>query len=176
MTAPSPSNSQPVRFVQIESQNARQELKDKMEQGYQSLIEKTATCKKPGKIKNVINYYWRHSIFMFDAPVLIGVGGEQTASGFSSRLEKENLLNDQSIDQAGIDITTGFALAAYILKGEDLGLGSCILTAPLFFLDAPFFICPDKAWNVSCFIATGIPANRPEPVKKNKINEVFSRV
>ena len=33
-----------------------------------------------------------------------------------------------------VDIAVGLALKGYLLKGEELGLGSCILTAPLIFI------------------------------------------
>jgi hypothetical protein len=37
-----------------------------------------------------------------------------------------------------LDISIGLSLMAFVLKGESIGLGSCILTAPLVFIEDGF--------------------------------------
>lgn len=175
-TAPSPSNSQPVRFVRIISDSIKDQMKVQMESGYEKLILKAETKDRPAKLKNVIKYYWRFSKFLTDAPVLFSVGTIKTPDSFSKRLKNAGLIMDGFEERTGLDISTGFSLAAFILKGQELGLGSCILTAPLVFLQDISFLRPDKDFTLSCFVATGFADEKPEPVKKLLPEEILLNV
>ena len=100
--------------------------------------------------------------FMFDAPVLMAVAtvrpkarpaGPETSSAPTGRTGWPDEPH----------MSAGLALMSYLLKGEDLGLGSCILSAPLIFLDEPEEILGLEEMELTCFITTGYPPEEPPP-------------
>lgn len=120
LSIPSPSGSLPVRIYQLESRAIREKLEKAVTAGKDSLLRAAG-----GKKKNIINYYWRHTSYLFSAPVILAV----THAPFQSSLE-----NSKGEDTA--KITAGLSLFSMSLMAEALGLSSVILTAPLAF-------CPD---------------------------------
>jgi nitroreductase len=59
------------------------------------------------------------------------------------------------------------------LKGEELGLGSCILTAPLLFIQEPERILGLKGIEIKCFVTTGYPDEEPAYIKRKDITEIY---
>lgn len=174
LQAPSPSNTQPVRFVKIHSGKIRDRLRESMAAGRRHLLE--ALEKKGGrkKVKNLINTYYRFSEFMFRAPVFFAVGTIRSTTGFSQKLFEAGLL--ESYDTGGLDIALGLALKGFILKGEALGLGSCILTAPLVFMSEPDHMLGVNDLAVRCFITVGFPDETPPAVKRKSVSEIYMQV
>ena len=62
--APSPSNSQPVRFVRINSTQKRDRLKIEMANGYDYLLQLINQHERKKKLRNRLSYYRRFSEFM----------------------------------------------------------------------------------------------------------------
>ncbi len=75
-----------------------------------------------------------------------------------------------------MDITVGLALKGFILKGEELGLGSCILTAPLVFISNVEEILEVEGIRVKCLVTAGFPDEEPRLPERKSVEEVYSDI
>ena len=174
LQAPSPSNTQPVRFIKISSKETKAKLYNSMVSGRRHFLKALEKNAGPKRLRNLINSYYRFSEFMFKAPVFFGVGTVRSTTGFSRKLFEAGLL--ESYDAGGLDIALGLALKGFILKGEALGLGSCVLTAPLVFMPDVEKILGLDDISIRCFITVGFPDEVPGPVKRKGVAEVYMEV
>ena len=176
MRAPSPSNSQPVRFIRILSPELKDCLLRAMRAGEERLMDAVGNSSNPKRLRNWINAYRRFSEFMFDAPVLFAVGTTMTFLNLAVRLARAGAMEQGHKRHRDIDIAVGLALHGYLLKGEELGLGSCILTAPLLFIQEPEGILGLKGMEIKCFVTTGYPDEEPLYIKRKDITEIYREV
>lgn len=176
MRAPSPSNSQPVRFIRILSPQLKHCLLQAMRAGEESLMDAVGSSNNPKRLRNWINAYRRFSEFMFDAPVLIAVGTTMTFLNLAERLFRAGAMERGNKAHRDIDIAVGLALHGYLLKGGELGLGSCILTAPLIFIQEPEEILGLRGMEIKCFVTTGYPDEEPAYIKRKDITEIYREV
>jgi nitroreductase len=172
--APSPSNTQPVRFIKISSKKIKEELHARRVSGRRHFLKGLEKSNRPKRIKNWINSYFRFSEFMFNAPLLFAAGTVKSTSGFSRRLFEAGLL--ERYDRKDLDISIGLALKGFILKGQALGLGSCILTAPLVFIPNVEKILGMEDLDVRCLITVGFPDEVPGPIERKSVKEVYREV
>jgi len=176
MKAPSPTNSQPVRFIRILSPELNEQLHQAMEHGREILLEAVKDSPSSKRLKNWLNAYFRFSEFMFHAPVLFAVGTTATFVSLSERLFRAGMREQGHKKHRDVDIAVGLALKGYLLKGEELGLGSCILTAPLIFIEEPEKIFPLKGIEIKCFVTTGYPDEEPDYIKRKDFNEIYREI
>jgi len=176
MKAPSPTNSQPVRFIRILSSAIKEKIHQAMEHGRDSLLEAVKDSPSSKRLKNWITAYFRFSEFMFDAPVLFAVGTTSTFVSLAERLFRADMRDQRHIKHRDVDIAVGLSLKGYLLKGEELGLGSCILTAPLIFIEKPEIIFPMKGIEIKCFVTTGYPDEEPAYIKRKDFNEIYREI
>jgi len=176
--APSPSNSQPVRFVRFVSAAAKDSLRRAMEDGRERLLLSIEEKGASRRLRNWVNSYYRFSEFMFQAPVLFAVGSALSIPTVVDRLYRGGVVEAEA-DRGGqrnMDIAVGLALKGFILKGEELGLGSCILTAPLLFIEDPEKALGLEEIGIRCFIAAGYPDEEPACVERKGINEIYKEI
>jgi nitroreductase len=176
MKAPSPTNSQPVRFVRILSSEVRENLHQAMLRGRERLLEAIKDSSSSRRLKNWVNAYLRFSEFMFTAPVLFAVGTTMTFVSLSERLFRAGMMEQGHKKHRDVDIAVGLALKGYLLKGEELGLGSCILTAPLIFIEEPEKILSLEKMEVKCFVTTGYPDEEAGYIKKKDYIEIYREI
>ncbi len=176
MKAPSPTNSQPVRFIHILSPEFKEQLRQAMEHGRERLLEAVKDAPSSKRLKNWITAYFRFSEFMFHAPILFAVGTTATFVSLSERLFRAGMREQGHKKHRDVDIAVGLALKGYLLKGEELGLGSCILTAPLIFIEEPETIFPLKGIEIKCFVTTGYPDEEPDYIKRKDFNEIYREI
>ncbi|MGZ3647549.1 MAG: nitroreductase family protein [Syntrophales bacterium] len=176
MRAPSPSNSQPVRFIRILSPELKDRLLQAMHAGEECLLEAVKNVSSAKRITNWVNAYSRFSEFMFAAPVLFAVGTTMTFLNLAERLFRAGAMEQGHRRHRDIDIAVGLALKGYLLKGEELGLGSCILTAPLIFIKEPEDILGLKGVEIKCFVTTGYPHEEPAYIKRKDITEIYREI
>ncbi len=172
--APSPSNTQPVRFLKISSKKIKQDLHESMVSGREYFLKALDKSGGPKRLKNWINSYYRFSEFMFKAPLLFAAGTVKSTTGFSRKLFEAGLL--ERYDRKDLDITLGLALKGFILKGEALGLGSCILTAPLVFISNIENILGTEDLDIRCLITVGFPDEVPGPIERKGGGEIYEEV
>ena len=173
LMAPSPSNSQPVRFIRISSSRARKDLRNAMVKEYQRLSEAVKISGNSKKLKNLINAYWRFSEFMFDAPALFAVGTVAHTGGFSKKLFEANIIEADIRGETDVNITVGLALKGFLLKGEELGLGTCILSAPLVFIPNVDKIFDLKDIKIKCFVVVGFPDEKPRTPERKSVVDIY---
>jgi len=174
--APSPSNIQPVRFIRIRSGNVKDHLRQRFTWGHERLLTRVKDMKNGKRLRNLINAYKRYSEFMFYAPVLFAVGVIKGGSGFSKTLLDAGLLSDDLRGDTDLDISIGLALKGFILKGESIGFGSCILTAPLVFIDDLESIIGLSDISVKCFITIGYPDETPPYIEKKGVKDIYLEI
>lgn len=175
MSAPSPSNRQPVRFIRLRSTEVKACLHEAMLCGRERLLHAVTGTVGSQRLKNWINAYYRFSAFMFDAPALFVVGTSAVAPSLAERLPGAGS-HGRDIRYRDHDIAVGLALMGYLLKGEELGLGSCILTAPLVFIEEPGKILPIERIEIKCFITTGYPDEEPASIRRKEFTEIYREV
>jgi nitroreductase len=173
MRAPSPTNSQPVRFIRILSPELKDCLFQAMREGEEYLLEVVKNSSSSKRLRNWVNAYRRFSEFMFNAPVLFAVGTTMTFLNLAERLFRAGAMEQGRKKHRDMDISVGLALKGYLLKGEELGLGSCILTAPLLFIQEPERILRLKGMEIKCFVTTGYPDEEPAYIKRKDITEIY---
>ncbi len=172
--SPSPSNTHPVRFVNIRSQSIQNEMRARIEAGKEHFLSAAAHQENWKQMRNLINTYFRYSVWMFTAPVIMAVGVTKESTGFSRRLFEAGLLDQYDFKDP--DITTGLSLSAFILKGETLGLGTCILTAPLVFMHRVQGMPGVADLYIRCFVTVGFPDEIPAPVERKTPAEIYRAV
>jgi nitroreductase len=173
MRAPSPTHSQPVRFIRILSSELKDRIHEAMQKGRDNLLRDIVNAPSSQRLKNWVKAYFRFSEFMFHAPVLFAVGTTATFVSLSERLFRAGMREQGHKKHRDVDIAVGLALKGYLLKGEELGLGSCILTAPLIFIEDPDTIFPLKGIEIKCFVTTGYPDEEPDYIKRKDFDEIY---
>lgn len=168
--APSPSHSQPVRFIRLESAAATGRLRDAMSEGRQKLLDGIVQTRGAKRLRNYVNSYFRFSEFMFEAPVIMCVATDPAAV---RDLKGCAEIEDQGRKRRDLDITVGLAAKGYILKGEELGLGSCILTAPLMYASRPEDVLGIEGVDIRCFIVSGWPDEEPAPLERKSLADIY---
>ncbi len=172
--APSPSNSQPVRFVRIASQALKSELQQALVDGYDHFLAQHRQSDSPARMKNWINAYRRYSDFLFQAPVLLAVGTSTTTIGFGKRLAAAGLIEKDPRPETDLDISVGLALKGLLLKAQALGVASCILTAPLVFIGHVDRLLGLEDFKAKCFVTLGFAAESPGPTKRMALDEIYT--
>jgi len=176
LMAPSPSNSQPVRFIRISSKSKRDVLYEALNSGRQKFLRDIESKEEAKKLKNLINTYYRYSEFMFKAPALFAVGTITSYKSFSKRMFEKEIIRHDRQEETSLDITVGLTLKGFILRGEELGLGSCILTGPMAFIQNVEKILGINDVRIKCFITVGFPNEKPEMPPRKSIAEILSEI
>ena len=174
--APSPSNSQPVRFVRIVSPDVREDLCRCMIERRDNALHELEAGGGSKKTKNLINAYFRYSEFLFNAPVILCVGTEAGAAGFSKKLRDAGIIPEDFRGEADLDITVGLSVMALLLKSASLGLGTCILSAPLVFLPDIEARMGLEGVRIKCFIAMGFPDETPARPERKSPSEIYREI
>jgi nitroreductase len=174
--APSPSNSQPVRFVRIHSQGCRDALRGALETGYDRVLAQHRSIGGSARLRNWINAYYRHCAFMDAAPVLLAVGTDHAAKGFAWQLQQADLTGPGRVSGSGLDITVGLALMGLLLQAQALGVGSCILTAPLLFIQEVEKLLGLERLTVKCFVTLGLADETPASSPRLPLQDVVTVV
>lgn len=175
--APSPSNSQPVRILRIVSKEKREALHQALIDGRRHLLAQLAAVGGPKRVKNRINGYYRFSEFLANAPLLFAFGViKATTGGFSRKLQEAGLVARDLRHSTDMDITVGLALKGFILKAADLGLGTCILTAPLVFIENIETVLDLTSLRIACLVTAGFPDEIPAGISKKSTAEIYGEI
>lgn len=174
--APSPSNRQPVRFVRIQSPHYRHRLRTALATGCDGLLTAHRSVGAPARLKNRIKVYRRYAETMFAAPVLLAVGIDTETMGFADYLVAGGLMRKNKANRVDPDMTVGLALQGMMLKAHALGLGSCILTAPLVFIDDVEYLLGLQALRINCFLTLGFPDEAPRPSERIPLDAVTCEI
>ena len=75
-----------------------------------------------------------------------------------------------------MDLTVGLALKGLLLKAQALGVGSCILTAPLLFIGDVEKVLGVEQVVVKCFVTLGLADEAPEAPERQPLANVVEVV
>jgi len=173
LQAPSPANRQPVRFFRIGRPETREKLRAAMEAGCRDRLQAAEEKGASAILKNIVANYFRFLMFMFDAPLLFAVGTAPAHRSVAERLTASGVVPPNVRTLEDDDLTVGLAVMAWMLKAEELGLGSCILTAPLLYLDAPEELLGLSPLSLKCFLTLGIPDEKPAAARKKSVADIY---
>lgn len=181
LLSPAPSQQHPIKFIRIKSQEIRENLELNMRQGYEQLIQEIKKIKEAKKLINWVNFYWRHVAFMFHAPILLLVASDQDSlsKGFLYKLKEFHIHRDEEGEKHNIDLSAGLALENFLLKGSQLGLGTCLLTAPFAFLsrkNVKTILSIDESLSLNCFITVGFADEIPQPKMQKNESEYYREI
>ncbi|HAJ26965.1 MAG TPA: hypothetical protein DCG53_06920 [Syntrophus sp. (in: bacteria)] len=171
--SPSPRNSQPVRFIRLESAQPRERLHDAMNEGRRRLLSQIEQAGGAKKLRNYVNSYFRFSEFMFEAPVIMCLGTSDEGNDRENTRQGGAEIDEPGRRRRDLDITVGLAAKGYLLKGEELGLASCILTAPLLYISRPEYVLGLDGLDIRCFIVSGWRAEDPPPLERKSSAEIY---
>lgn len=174
--APSPSNSQPVRVRHVASDMARRQLQTALAHGRTGLLGALSAAGGPKRIRNYIRVYYRYSEFMFTAPWLLLVGTTRTTPGFSDHLAQAGLVRSAGKTDRDTDISVGLFVSAMLLKATQLGLGSCVLTAPLVFLESENHLDAFNNIVPKCFVTLGYSATTPPRTQRRPLTTIMETI
>lgn len=172
--APSPSNSQPVRMVRIASQDLRDDLDQALSERHARLLRRNQEKGGDAKLRNRINAYRRYAAVMVQAPVLLAVGTTAGVNGFAGRLQAAGLMGPDPRQGHDALISVGLALSGMLLKAQALGLGTCILTAPLVFIRDMARMLGLPGITIQCLLALGFAAETPPVVPRLPLDAVYT--
>lgn len=168
--SPSPSHAQPVRFLMIKSEETRKNLHRWLLDGRNRFLETLESHNGGKSPKNLVKTYFRFAEFMVNAPLLFAVGTIRTQS-FSDRLIEAGVLKENPKGFSDTDISTGLSLSAFMLKGTELGIGTCILTSPFVYIpELSKKIHPDI--RLTCFVTAGYPDESPKPLSRISVEDL----
>lgn len=170
--APSPSNSQPVRYIRIQTPAYRDKLRRAFDDGHARFIDRHKAAGGSARLRNWINAYKRYAEFMYEAPVLLAVGVTTQTMGFAQRLADAGLLDRNRRQSVDLDMTVGLAVSGLMLKARALGVGSCILTAPLVFIDAVERLLDLEGIRIKCFVTLGLADEAPPATNRRPLEDV----
>lgn len=168
--SPSPSHSQPVRYLLIENHEIKDRLKEAIAHGKDRYLEENDRKEGAKKIRNMIRAYYRFSEFMFNAPYLFAVGTRPIDS-LTGKLRNAGLAVFQDKETTDLDITTGLSLSAFILKGTELGISTCILTAPLVYIANLQEILKTDL-RITSFVTAGYAAEKAGHLHRITVEEI----
>ncbi len=171
---PSPSGSHNARFVRIGSSDARTFIREHMTNKRDSMLSVIGNSKNSKRLRNYINAYWRYSEFMFNSPVLISVEQQIPESTFTGALLRAGLVSSDESEMNNFFMAIGASIMAFQLKAHSMGLGSCILTAPLNFMDRSV-ILSELGIDPECFLTLGYPSDSEITLRENYNTESFYR-
>lgn len=166
---PSATNSRPLRIQSYQSTESRQHLKDLLDKGYDTLQIQGELEKDDRSLKQ-LRFLRRYALPMLEAPLLWAVSGAYSDRYNLSGMTAKWMRREQ-ISQTNKDLSLGCSLQNVMLKAVELGLGSCIYSAPLGFLSAA-----EMKDLPATFVAFGYPNENPSAPTQSSPDEIFFRL
>jgi len=176
LQAPSPANRQPVSFFRICRPETLEKLRSAMDAGCRMLLQSAEDKGASAILKNIIANYFRFLMFMFDAPLLFAVGTVPAHRSVAEKLYSSGIVDRNKRTSSDDDLSVGMSVMEWMLKGEELGLGSCILTAPLLYLDSPEEILGISPVTLKCFLTLGFPDETPAAIRKKSFSDIYQEL
>lgn len=154
--APFPSGQCPVRILWLKSPDYLRNLRQIVEEKKDILIEKALQQEGGKKVRNRLNFYWRHCEFLFNAPTVLLIGYQKVSKNGSQDNRSEHL-------------SVGLFLQNMLLRAEELGLASCVLSSPFLFISELPLI---KDIEPMVFLTLGYGDEIPQTKEIGSIDEI----
>ena len=162
--APSNHNRQPWRFLIVE---AREEIVQLAKNVEDELAERLKSL--PAVVAGFGGEFTQYATFFAKAPILIVVLHKLPVR-FSGALLKE-VPHPELV--SGEPLSAAMAVQNVLLAAQALGLGTCVLTAPLLAQHAIFESLPLPAgYEVTCLVALGYPDENPAQPRRKSVQQI----
>jgi nitroreductase len=163
--APSNHNRQPWRLIILEDRAVIQQLAEQVRRG---LLERLHGL--PATARPFVAGLVEHGTLFREAPVLIAAFHRQPVSVAAAVLD--GLPNAALV--SGEPLSVAMAVQNLLLAAHALGLGACVLTAPLLASDHLRVRLPwPEGYDPTCLIAVGHPDESP-PAPRRKSLELMA--
>jgi coenzyme F420-0:L-glutamate ligase / coenzyme F420-1:gamma-L-glutamate ligase len=163
--APSNHNRQPWRFIVVEE---KREIEQLAERVGTKLSEKLKSL--PRIASSYAGDFSKYATFFSQAPVLLVVLHKRPIS------LSHSLLKDSSQPElvSGEPLSAAMAVQNLLLAAHALGLGGCVLTAPLIVQEAVLGdVNLPAGYDVTCFVAIGYPGETPPQPRRKGIEQIM---
>jgi coenzyme F420-0:L-glutamate ligase / coenzyme F420-1:gamma-L-glutamate ligase len=162
--APSNHNRQPWKFIVVEDRQRIRALAGRVNQGLAVKLRSLPALASPyaGELAH-------YAIVFGQAPLLI-VALHKWPVSLSAPL-LEGVSNPVLV--SGEPLSVAMAVQNLLLAARALGLGSCVMTAPLLVPDAlAGALSLPVGFDVTCFVALGYPDESPEPPRRKSLERI----
>ncbi len=171
--APSSTNSQMWHFKVIYNKN----LKDNIRQVIINKFDEMANWAEAKEYESKIAFMKHFATFFTDAPVNIAVITTPRETPMIEMLKKRGLSKDkiEKLRPNGVLLSIGAAVENLLLAANDLGYGTCWLTAPLYAcdeLEKLLEVKQDEA--LVSFISLGVPDEQTQGPQKKNLEEIMT--
>ncbi len=162
--APSNHNRQPWRFIVLEERQAIVNLAENVQR---SLAAKLASL--PAIASGYAEEFLHYATFFSQAPVLIAAMHKRPVSVSNALLAGAS----QPVLVSGEPLSVAMAVQNLLLAAHALGLGTCVLTAPLVVQEAVLGALKLPAgYDPTCFVALGYPEEQPSPPRRKNVAQM----
>jgi coenzyme F420-0:L-glutamate ligase / coenzyme F420-1:gamma-L-glutamate ligase len=161
--APSNHNRQPWRFIVLEDKQHIRDLAEAIEQRLSGKLKSL-----PDVASAYAEEFLRFATCFGQAPVLILVLNKRPIS-FSAAL-LQSVRHPELV--SGEPLSAAMAVQNLLLAAHALGLGACVLTAPLMVPEiiAEHFALP-AGHDLTCLVALGYAAESPAPPRRKNLEQ-----
>jgi nitroreductase len=173
--APSPSNTQPVRIVLCESPSSRAIIREAIESGKKRFLSAASSVSESTKAVRYIDYYYRYAEFACDAPLLFIVATVAVET-FSARVRSFGIVTEDSRENNDSDISVGMVIQNMLLCAHSVGIGCCVLSAPLVFAGNLNERLGLKGMRVVSLVSAGYPAESPHDPGRLPRSETYRMI
>ncbi len=162
--APSNHNRQPWRFVILQDRIRVNRLAEVVRVGITERLKSL-----PEVAAGYSSEFVQYATFFSGAPVLIAVFHKKPVS-FSARLlagvEHPELVS-------GEPLSTAMAVQNLLLAAHALGLGTCVMTAPLLAADVlRLELNPPPGHELNCLVAMGYADDKPTAPRRKSVEQI----
>jgi nitroreductase len=162
--APSNHNRQPWRFLVLEDKKRIRDLASRVGETL-GLKLKSLPPMASAYAGDLAHY----ATLFAEAPVLLVALHKHPVS--VSAVLLEGVPNAALV--SGEPLSVAMAVQNLLLAAHALGLGACVMTAPLLVPEAVAEAIPLPAgFDLTCFVAVGHPAESPEPPRRKNLEQV----
>jgi coenzyme F420-0:L-glutamate ligase / coenzyme F420-1:gamma-L-glutamate ligase len=161
--APSNHNRQPWRFVVLEDRGQIRDLAERIRHGMEHKLKSL-----PEVAAGFAGELTHYGTIFSAAPVLIAALHKQPIAVGSSLWD--GVRNPSLV--SGEPISVAMAMQNLLLAAHALGLGACVLTAPLLAENAAEALGQPVGYELTAFIALGYPAEAPEPPRRKNLENI----
>jgi coenzyme F420-0:L-glutamate ligase / coenzyme F420-1:gamma-L-glutamate ligase len=163
--APSNHNRQPWRFIVLEQ---RQQIERLAEQVGRSLSAKMQSL--PAIASAYAAELTHYATFFAGAPAVILTLHKRPVSVSDALLRG---VRDPAL-VSGEPLSVAMAVQNMLLAAHALGLGTCVLTAPLIVEQAILAeVRPPPSYDLTCLVAVGHPAETPPAPRRKSIEQIL---
>lgn len=159
--APSNHNRQPWRFLVMEKPDQIRRLAAEVRQAMELRLKALPAIASPyaGELVD-------HATLFERAPVVMAALHKPPISAAAPLLDR---LPNAAL-ASGEPLSVAMAVQNLLLAAHSLGLGTCVMTAPLLVPDAIASVLPlAPGFQLTCLIALGFPAEQPEPPRRKEL-------